>query len=169
MPTLTARDPGPVLVIPAGVNGYRFVGVEIRPEPGQFLTNLVMIGGGSRDLAPRPTSSSIAAICTAIRKRHAARRRAERRGHGRHQFVPVGLQGSRQRRAGDCGWDGPGPYAISNNHLEAAGENLLLGRRRSHDGGSRAVRHRDPAQPFREAALVEGRRSHVRGHGLDRE
>ncbi len=26
-----------------------------------------------------------------------------------------------------CGWNGPGPYTITNNHLEAAGENLLFG------------------------------------------
>jgi len=26
-----------------------------------------------------------------------------------------------------CGWNGPGPYVISNNYLEAAGENVLFG------------------------------------------
>jgi hypothetical protein len=26
-----------------------------------------------------------------------------------------------------CGWNGPGPYVITNNYLEAAGENLLFG------------------------------------------
>jgi hypothetical protein len=26
-----------------------------------------------------------------------------------------------------CGWNGPGPYTITNNYLEAAGENLLFG------------------------------------------
>lgn len=26
-----------------------------------------------------------------------------------------------------CGWNGPGPYVIENNYLEAAGENLMLG------------------------------------------
>src|SRR6266581_539031 len=26
-----------------------------------------------------------------------------------------------------CGWNGPGPYTIANNYLEAAGENLLFG------------------------------------------
>src|SRR5206468_9330019 len=26
-----------------------------------------------------------------------------------------------------CGWNGPGPYAITNNYLEGAGENLLFG------------------------------------------
>src|SRR5215208_6796008 len=26
-----------------------------------------------------------------------------------------------------CGWNGPGPYHIINNHIEAAGENLLFG------------------------------------------
>ena len=26
-----------------------------------------------------------------------------------------------------CGWNGPGPYAITNNYLEAAGENLMFG------------------------------------------
>ena len=26
-----------------------------------------------------------------------------------------------------CGWNGPGPYTITNNYLEAAGENILFG------------------------------------------
>lgn len=26
-----------------------------------------------------------------------------------------------------CGWNGPGPYLISNNYLEAAGENVMFG------------------------------------------
>src|SRR5947209_15906566 len=26
-----------------------------------------------------------------------------------------------------CGWNGPGPFHIINNHLEAAGENVLFG------------------------------------------
>ena len=26
-----------------------------------------------------------------------------------------------------CGWNGPGPYAITNNYLEAAGENVMFG------------------------------------------
>src|SRR5207249_4012910 len=26
-----------------------------------------------------------------------------------------------------CGWNGPGPFTISNNYLEAAGENVLIG------------------------------------------
>src|SRR5262249_45679041 len=26
-----------------------------------------------------------------------------------------------------CGWNGPGPYIVTNNYLEAAGENVLIG------------------------------------------
>jgi len=47
-----------------------------------------------------------------------------------------------------AGWNGPGPYTIENNYLEAAGENFIL-------GGS------DPAIPGLVAADVVFRRNHL--------
>ncbi len=120
MPTLTARDPGPVLVIPAGVNGYRFVGVEIRPEPGQFLTNLVMIGGWSRDLAP--PANIVFDRCYL----HGDPQKGSRRGvalNGGATAVINSYLANFKEVGNDsqaiAGWDGPGPYAILNNSLAA--------------------------------------------------
>jgi hypothetical protein len=37
------------------------------------------------------------------------------------------IKGANQDTQAIAGWNGPGPYTIENNYLEAAGENLLLG------------------------------------------
>ena len=63
------------------------------------------------------------------------------------------------------GWNGPGPFTIENNYLEAAGENFILG------GSDPAIpnlvserRHR-PAQPHVEADGVARSRDSHAGHG----
>ena len=37
------------------------------------------------------------------------------------------IKSSSQDSQAICGWNGPGPYAITNNYLEAAGENVMFG------------------------------------------
>ncbi|MBZ5559224.1 MAG: glycosyltransferase family 2 protein [Acidobacteriia bacterium] len=128
MPALTARDPGPVVIIPAGVAGYRFVGVEIRPEPGQFLTNLVLIGGWSRDLAP--PANIVFDRCYLHGDPVKGSRRGVAMNGGATAVINSYLSDFKEVGSDSqaiAGWDGPGPFAIVNNHLEAAGENLLFG------------------------------------------
>ena len=47
-----------------------------------------------------------------------------------------------------AGWNGPGPYTIENNYLEAAGENVMIGGADPAITGSRPRRHRHSAEPF---------------------
>ena len=53
------------------------------------------------------------------------------------------------------GWNGAGPFKIVNNFLEAASENIMFGGARSGGRRSRAGRHRNPAQPEHQAAVVD--------------
>ena len=41
-----------------------------------------------------------------------------------------------------AGWNGPGPFKIENNYLEAAGENVMFGGADPSDQRARAGRHR---------------------------
>ncbi len=39
----------------------------------------------------------------------------------------AGIMANAQDSQGICGWNGPGPFTIANNYIEAAGENVLFG------------------------------------------
>jgi len=39
----------------------------------------------------------------------------------------AGIMANAQDSQGICGWNGPGPFTITNNYIEAAGENVLFG------------------------------------------
>jgi GT2 family glycosyltransferase len=128
LPTLVAAMPGPVLNIPPGVHGYRFVGLEIRPEAGQSLKNLVTIGGPSPDLGP--PSGIVFDRCYL----HGDPAQGTLRGIAMNGGATAVLDSylSDFKDASDdsqaiAGWDGPGPFLILNNYLEAAGENVLFG------------------------------------------
>ena len=44
------------------------------------------------------------------------------------------------------GWNGPGPFLIENNYLEAAGENIMFGGNDPSHPAADPDRHQDPAQ-----------------------
>ena len=76
----------------------------------------------------RTTSFSTAATCTATRRRAPA---AASRMNSRSTAVVDSYLSDFKEAGADsqaiAGWNGPGPFKISNNFLEAAGENLLFG------------------------------------------
>ncbi|MBI3491890.1 MAG: glycosyltransferase [Acidobacteria bacterium] len=123
MPTLTATS-SPVLIIPSGVRGYRFVGIEIRPEAGTFLTALVSIGGTP------PPGDIVFDRCYLHGDPRVGGRRGIALNGGATAVINSYLSDFKEVGADSqaiAGWDGPGPFAIINNHLEAAGENVLFG------------------------------------------
>ena len=81
-----------------------------------------------RSSACRTTSSSTAAISTAIP------RKGSRRGialNARRAAVVDSYLADFKEAGADsqaiAGWNGPGPFTITNNYLEAAGENVMFG------------------------------------------
>jgi hypothetical protein len=128
MPKLVAATGSVITAAPAAAR-YRFVGIEVHPSPGVFLWNLVDLGSGENTLENLP-----ARIVFERCYLHGDARRGTRRGialNGRElavvdshlaDFKEVGADSQ-----GICGWGGPGPFRIENNHIEAAGENVMFG------------------------------------------
>jgi hypothetical protein len=131
MPKLTAQAAGPALRTEDGAHHYRLIGIEVMPaDEREFIYNLIALGSDaqtSRDQVPHhinldrcyihghpgyPTRRGIAlnSAHTEVTNSYLA------------EFKEVG-----QDSQAIMGWTGPGPFKITNNYLEAAGENIMFG------------------------------------------
>src|SRR5690606_807226 len=108
---------------------YRMIGVEIRPAEGAFLHNVVAFGRGNEaaDALPHHLVLDRAWV-------HGDAAVGARRGvalNGRHSAVTASTISDIKEVGADsqaiAGWNGPGPFLISNNLLVAAGENVMFG------------------------------------------
>lgn len=147
MPKLVARSDSVIATAP-GAHHYRFIGIEIRPMPGVFLYNLVLLGSSER-VADLPHH-----IIFDRSYLHGDPKRGTRRGIAMNSRFTAVIDShlSDFKEAGAdsqaiCGWAGPGPFKIVNNYLEGAGENVMF-------GGA------DPVIPALVPADIELRRNH---------
>jgi hypothetical protein len=128
MPKLIASS-GAVISAAPGAHHYRFIGIEIRPREGVFLHNLVDLGGSAASVDALP-HHIVFDRCFL----HGDPAKGARRGialNARDAAVVDSHLSDFKEAGADsqaiAGWGGPGPFAIVNNYLEAAGENLLFG------------------------------------------
>jgi cellulose synthase/poly-beta-1,6-N-acetylglucosamine synthase-like glycosyltransferase len=149
MPKLESRTE-PVLSAAPGAHHYRLVGLEIRPRPGVFLHNLVALGGNETTLAELP-HHVVFDRCYL----HGDPAKGARRGlalNSRETAVVDSYLADFKEAGADsqaiAGWNGPGPFKIENNYLEAAGEAVMF-------GGA------DPSIPDLVPSDIEVRRNHV--------
>jgi hypothetical protein len=119
-----------VIVTAAGARGYRFVGIELRPTPGVFVFNLVLLGTNSETTLDELPRDIVFDRCYL----HGDPQAGTRRGivlNGAHLAVIDSYLADFKEVGADtqavAGWAGPGPYKIVNNYLEGAGENLMFG------------------------------------------
>ena len=112
-----------------GAHHYRFVGLEIRPAPGVFLFDLVDLSG-PKGRGPWTPHHLVFDRCWL----HGDPAAGGRRGIALNaRFVGVvDSTLSDFKEVGNdsqalCGWDGDGPFAIVNDDLQAAGENVMFG------------------------------------------
>jgi len=120
---------GAVIQTAPGATHYRLVGLEIRPRPGSFLQNLVLLGGLEATPERQPRNLIIDR-CYIHGDPEAGARRGIALNSRATAIVDSWLSDFKQ--AGDeaqaiAGWDGQGPYTIARNYLEAAGENVIFG------------------------------------------
>lgn len=130
MPVLEA-DAGHLAVVSVepGASHYRLVGLEIRPVAGEFLHNIVSVGRGNEAEPDLPHHILIDRCFV-----HGDPTEGARRGialNARHAAVMRSYVSDIKEVGQDsqaiAGWNGPGPFAVINNYLEAAGENLMFG------------------------------------------
>jgi hypothetical protein len=119
----------PAVTTEPGAHHYRLVGLELRPKPGSFVKNLVLLGYAESSPATVP-HHIVFERCYL----HGDPAVGSRRGialNGSHLAVLDSFLSDFKEEIRDsqalAGWNGPGPIRIENNTLEAAGENILFG------------------------------------------
>jgi len=139
---------GAVVTTAPGAHHYRFLGIEFGPAAGSsrtgggvFLNALVNFGSDEASGIPVPHHLVIERCYL-----HGDPLVGGRRGIILNSATTVVVDSwlADFKIAGDdsqaiIGWEGPGPYLIRNNYLEAAGENLMFG------GADPVIRDRVPA------------------------
>lgn len=128
MAVLEARF-GAVISAEPGAHHFRFVGIEMRPAAGVFLTNVVLFGSRESAVADLPHHLVIDRCFI-----HGDEVRGARRGIGLGSrdtaVIDSWLSDFKEESADSqaiAAWNGPGPFRIENNYLEGAAENLMLG------------------------------------------
>jgi cellulose synthase/poly-beta-1,6-N-acetylglucosamine synthase-like glycosyltransferase len=128
LPRLVSAS-GPVIEADKGAHHIRLIGIAVAPARGTFLQSLIDLGSGATDLASLPHDIIIDRCYI-----HGDPKLGSRRGVALNsirttivdsyfaEFKEVGADSQ-----AIAGWNGPGPFAIVNNQLEAAGENVMFG------------------------------------------
>ena len=135
MPKLTSSGPWVLNTQQAAAN-YRLIGLEIAPAPGHEMINVVLLGTWSS--GGRWTETSISQLPQNITFDrmyiHGDPVAGSRRGialNGRDIKVYNSYISDFKQTCCDsqaiAGWNGPGPFVIQHNYLEAAGENIMFG------------------------------------------
>ena len=128
MPRLIAATDS-VFIADPRAHHYRLVGLEISPAPDTFLYNVIDLGSENDRLDSVPHDIRIEQCYI-----HGDPDKGSRRGialNGANIAVVDSHLSDFKELGNDAqaiaGWNGPGPFQIINNYLEASGENVLFG------------------------------------------
>ncbi len=120
----------PILTTTPGSSHFQLIGVEITPTPGAALYQLVQLGTGVETSLDQLPTDFVFDRCYL----HGDPDQGSRRGIAMN--VPnVTVKNSylsdfkivNADSQALASWNGPGPFIITNNYLEGAGENVLVG------------------------------------------
>jgi hypothetical protein len=131
MPKIVSANSMAALATAPGAHHYRFVGVELTVASSLSVTNyaLVQLGNGTQSSTEVPHHLIFDRVYV-----HGTSTHNVRRGfafNSAHTAV-IDSHISEMHELGVeaqaiLGWNGPGPFKIVNNYLEAAGENVMFG------------------------------------------
>jgi hypothetical protein len=121
----------PVLRTDAGARGWRLELLEIPPTEDGF-GDVIMLGTGasSQNSLDKVPSDLVLDRIYLYGHPERGQKRGVALNSGRTAIINSHISGIRatgQDSQAIAGWNGPGPYRIENNYLEAASENFLLG------------------------------------------
>jgi hypothetical protein len=137
MPRLLTRNyagsgHGPAVVsTKARAHHYKLVGLEITSDPAASIADLVTLGDGSeaQDTLAEVPHHFIVDRCLIRASEHQAAKRGVALNSAEtvisNSYV-AGFKLVGEDAQAVAMWNGPGPYLIENNYLEAAGENVLI-------------------------------------------
>jgi hypothetical protein len=134
MPKLITNDDRPALYTEAEASGWRIVGIEITVEPGiaRVQQGLVLLGDGSQvQRSPQQLPHDLILDRVYVHGQpNVNLKRCVALNSARSAIVDSQLlecHGKGFDSQAILGWNGPGPYRIENNRLEAAGEVIMFG------------------------------------------
>jgi hypothetical protein len=130
LPKLQGRF-GPAVLTNDGAHHWRFENIEFLPNPGNPTVPIIALGA----LDTHQTSVSLLPHDIILDRIYVhddagGSKRAIQLNAASSQIINSYVAGIRrmgQEAQAICGWNGPGPFIIENNYLEAAGENVLFG------------------------------------------
>lgn len=131
MPKLITPDGSPVLRTEPRAHHYRFIGVEF--SIGDRVTTnfgLIRLGNGDETDESMLAHDIIIDRCYIHGNDTANLRRGIALNSASSAIIDSYISDCHEKGADSqaiCGWNGPGPFKIVNNYLEAAGENVLFG------------------------------------------
>jgi hypothetical protein len=127
---VSARASDPAVRTAAGAHHVRLVGLELTVAPGTYNTGLVVLGSGEETSDAQFPHHLVIERCYI----HGDPQSGGKRGialNARHVAIVdsyfTDWKGVGQEAQAIAGWNGPGPFKIVNNHIEAAGVNVLYG------------------------------------------
>ena len=129
LPKILSPGASPALAVERGAHHYRLIGLEISVTPGKFIYTIVDFDGTPRSLGEMARELIIDRCYI-----HGNPRDGSQRGVALNcgaaaiidsHIAEIHLESADSQAI--CGWNGPGPFKIVNNHLEGAGENILFG------------------------------------------
>src|SRR6185295_9169597 len=153
MPKIVAPAEQPAVGTEPRAHHYKFVGVEFLPAANaSYVYNLIDLGSSDYTSPAQFPHHLIFDRCYV----HSTGLNRARRGFALNSAETSilnshvsGFAGAGDETQAIAGWNGPGPFHIVNNYLEAAGEVMLI-------GGA------DPSVPNLVPSDIEIRRNHFR-------
>lgn len=130
MPKLITPNADPVLKTAKSAHHFRLVGIEFAALAGARVNNLIKLGDGDEsEIASLPHDITIDR-CFIHGDSAAELRRGIALNSASTAVIDSYISDCHQVGTDSqaiCGWNGPGPFKIVNNYLEAAGENVMFG------------------------------------------
>jgi len=129
MAKIVTPDTGPALRTVGPAHHYRFIGIEFRPAGQIYVFDIVRFGAEETSLAEVPHHLDLDRVYI-----HGDAVAGSKRGVALNSSYTTvqnsyisDFKSDFQDTQAICGWNGPGPFTIVNNYLEATGENIMFG------------------------------------------
>lgn len=131
MPRVLSPNDAPAIATAPGAHGYRFVGIEFGISP-DVVTNsgIVVFGSGEQTSLADVPHDLVVDRCYVHGTPSANVRRGVVLNSASSAVVDSRIDEIHspvEDSQAIIGWNGPGPFKITNNYLEAAGENTMFG------------------------------------------
>ena len=132
LPKIRSNQNGPAFRTSSGASYWRLLFLELEPSVSTSSANLVEFGaaGSSQTTLSSVPQHLVIDRCYLHGDPSYGQRRGVALNSGDTQIVNSyfsDFKGVSQDTQTIAGWNGPGPFLIENNYLEAAGENVLFG------------------------------------------